>query len=429
MRKESRVFILSLLFLSVSFSWAKAEEVLTWRDCVREAAKNHPDLVSAVEGINQSKAAKKITASSLFPQVNSDVSATTAKTTTGTSEDKASQTKDTYSYGVSGSQLIFDGFKTINNVKAASENIKASRENYRFVSSEVRFRLRSAFIDLLKAQTLILVARDITKIRRDNLILITLRYQSGQEHRGALLTAEANLAEANFEMDQAKRDLQVAQGELSKETGREKFIPMQVQGAFEVATSAREKPDFDALVKNNPSLQQLSAQKNAAAFGLKAAQGDFFPVLTAGAGASRNSANWPPVNDQWNLGLGLSLPLFEGGLRTAQIAQARAVLNQAQADERSTQDGIVLTLEQTWAALQDAIDNVEVQRKFLLATQERSRIAEAQYALGRMSYDNWTIIEDDLVNAKKSYLNTRANALLAEANWIQAKGETLEYEK
>jgi hypothetical protein len=46
-----------------------------------------------------------------------------------------------------------------------------------------------------------------------------------------------------------------------------------------------------------------------------------------------------------------------------------------------------------------------------------------------IAYDNWTIIEDALVRAKSALLDAEANALLAEASWIQAKGETLEYEK
>jgi hypothetical protein len=44
-----------------------------------------------------------------------------------------------------------------------------------------------------------------------------------------------------------------------------------------------------------------------------------------------------------------------------------------------------------------------------------------------MNFDNWIIIEDELVRAKIAFLQAEANALLAEANWIQAKGETLEY--
>ena len=63
----------------------------------------------------------------------------------------------------------------------------------------------------------------------------------------------------------------------------------------------------------------------------------------------------------------------------------------------------------------------------LEAAQERARIAEAEYSTGFITYDDWTIIEDNLVSAKINHLNAQANALLAEANWIQAKGETLEY--
>jgi len=401
----------------------EAEEILSWQDCIKEAAKNHPDLISAQESVKQSEASKKITASALFPQVDSNLSASTARTDTGAT----SSTADTYSYGVTGTQLLFDGAKTINNVKAAKEFLKAAQYNYRFTSSEVRLRLRTAFINLLKAQELLNITQEIYNIRRSNLELITLRYESGIEHKGALLTAEANLAEAEFEIAQAKRALEVAQRELIKEMGRTKFSPMRAEGDFKVSDVALEKPDFETLAEKNPSLGKLIAQKNAASFGIKAAQADFFPQLSAQAGANKKSSQWPAQNDQWNTGLTLSFPLFEGGLRLAQIDQAKAIFNQAQANERSTKDGVLVTLEQTWATLQDAVETVQVQKKFLEAAQERSKIAEAQYSLGLIQFDNWTIIEDDLVRAKKAFLDNQANALLAEADWIQAKGETLEY--
>ncbi|MFA6378732.1 MAG: TolC family protein, partial [Candidatus Omnitrophota bacterium] len=146
-------------------------------------------------------------------------------------------------------------------------------------------------------------------------------------------------------------------------------------------------------------------------------------------GAGKTGSKWAPADDQWNIGLSLSVPLFEGGLRTAQVDQAKAALRQAQAKTRSTNNSIVAALEETWANLQDAVQSVEVQRKTLLAAQERSKIAEAQYGIGFISYDNWSIIEDNLVQYKKAYLNAQVNALLAEAQWIQAKGETLEYAK
>jgi len=205
------------------------------------------------------------------------------------------------------------------------------------------------------------------------------------------------------------------------------FSPLRVEGIFKVGDAVLEKPDFEALANNNPSLGKLIAQKNAASFSLKATYANFFPQISAETGASKSSSYWPPQNDQYNAGLTLSFPIFEGGLRLAEVSQARALFNQAQANERSSKDSIIVALEQTWVDLQDTVETIEVQNKFLSAVEERAKIAEAQYSLGLIQFDNWTIIEDDLVRTKKTFLDAQANALLAEANWAQAKGETLEY--
>jgi outer membrane protein TolC len=424
MLKYIKLFIVLILIFSGLPGSLKAEEVLTWGECIKEAAKNHPDLIAAVEQVKQSEASKKITASTLYPQVDSNLSASTGRNDTGTSN----STSDSYSYGVTGSQLIFDGMQTINNVKSASENIKAAKQNFKFTSATVRYRLRSAFVSLLKTQEMLNITQEIYKIRRENLELVSLRYESGLENKGALLTAEADLADAQYQTSQAKRQVEVAQRNLTKEMGRKQLVPMQVKGDFNVSDAAQVKPDFVSLSATNPSLQQIIARKNAAEFSLKSSYGAFAPTLSGNAGANKSDAHWAPKNDEWAMGLTLSMPIFEGGLRVAQVSGAKALLNQLRENERSTRDGIISTLEQAWATLQDAMENVGVQKENLNATDVRSKIAQEQYSLGFISFDNWTIIEDNLVRAKRSYLDAEAAMLLAEANWIQAKGETLEYE-
>ncbi|MDD5292248.1 MAG: TolC family protein [Candidatus Omnitrophica bacterium] len=155
---------------------------------------------------------------------------------------------------------------------------------------------------------------------------------------------------------------------------------------------------------------------------------NFSPQLSGTAGTSKSGSKWPAKGKQWNLGLGISMPIFEGGLRVAQVSQAQSAYRQAQADERSVIDSAIVSLEQAWVELQDAVETVGVQQKSLEAAVERSNIAEAQYSAGFIDFDSWTIIENNLVTVKKSFLNAQANVLLAEANWVQAKGETLEYE-
>jgi len=323
--------------------------------------------------------------------------------------------------------LLFDGLKTPYDIAAAAKNVKSAEHNYKVTSADIRLSLRTAFISLLKTQELLGITKDISTRRKQNADLVNLLYEGGREHKGSLLTAQANLAEAEFEVTQAQRTITVAQRQLSKELGRAEVKPIQVTGTFEDITVKRERPNFEALAAINPSLESVVARKEAAKFSLKSAKAEFFPQVYANASAGRTDSDWPLRKDEWSAGVTLTFPLFEGGRRWAAVSKARSVLHQAQADERSGQESVALTLEQTWTNWQNALDTVAVQKKFLQAAEERAKIARAQYANGLISFDNWTIIEDDLVRAQKSFLDAQANATIAEAQWINAQGGTLEY--
>jgi outer membrane protein TolC len=424
MQRLNKWIILTIVLCLVSNpSWAKPP--LTWTDCLLQASQNHPDLISAKEGVRQSKDSRTITASSLWPQASVDLGISRDKSHSPRTGSKSDTT--TYDYGVSGSQLLFDGFKTVNNWKASGEDVKASQWNFQYVSSLVRFRLRVAFVNLLKAQESIKISKEIHAIRKQNLDLITLRYNSGTEHRGALLTAQANLAQANFEINQASRQLQVAQRNLLKEIGAKEFEPIEVAGTFDISSSYDQSPHLEQLVQQNPQLLKLRAQKNAASFDIKAVKGEFLPSVTLNGGVGKSDEEWAPRGTNTNVGIRVSLPLLEGGSRLAQLDQAKSVVRDLQAQEQSLKDALVLELAQTWASLEDAIEQVGVQKSFVMASEERAKISQQQYSVGLLDFDNWTIIEDSLVNVKKAYLNTQANALIAEANWIEAQGRNLEY--
>lgn len=240
--------------------------------------------------------------------------------------------------------------------------------------------------------------------------------------------AEANLAQAEFEVVKAGRSIKVAQRRLIKELGWTKTVPVSVTGYLEIMDLYTKEPDFEIIAEQTPLLNELIFKREAVRFGVKSAKAEFFPEIYANASAGRTDTNWPPNGDEWSAGITVSLPIFAGGSRIARVQRAEAVLAQAQADERSGRDSVVLALEETWTDLQDTIDEVKVQKKFLAAAQERSRIGDAQYSTGLLTFDNWIIIEDELVKAEKLLLTVQINALIAEADWIQAKGGTLDYE-
>lgn len=410
-----------LILRTVAAENGPAVETRTWWSCVEEAKKNNPDLLAALEVIGQSRATRSIKASPLFPQVNSEMRDGRVRGTDAVYT-------NAHSITVTGKQLLFDGFKTPFDIEQADQTLVASRFNYAVTSSQVRLRLRQAFTELLTAQELLNITRNIAQRRKQNNDLVQLRYEAGREHRGSLLLAQADLAQADYDVVEAARAIVLSQRRLSKEMGRTHMLPLAAEGDFEVASRAAVRPDFEAMADGNPFLEKLIAQTGAARFGLDSAKADFFPQVFGDLSAGKLSQDWPPNKNEWSMGLSVSYPLFEGRRRMAEVYRTRAVLNQAAADEKSGRDGVILTLEGTWKRLQDTLDQVGVQQKFLIAGEERAKITRAQYGIGLVLFDDWTIIEDALVRAKKAFLAAEAASLIAEADWIQARGGTLENE-
>ncbi len=396
-------------------------EVLTWEECVREALQNQPQLIAAQQKLGEARASKAITTSAILPQITGNAGASRGKSAT-------SATSNNYDYSVTGNQLLFDGFKTAFDISSAQKTVNAARFNFDVVSSDVRLALRNAYAELLGAQESVKVTEDIIKRRKYNLGLVRLRYQGGREHKGSLMTAEADVAKAQLQFEVANSSLLRAQQKLVKAMGRRFFSPVRATGNFSVSDFPSRQPDFYKVADSNPFLKERIAQREAADMSLKAAKASYLPQVTASAGYGQANSSWPPNKSQWVAGLDLSVPIFQGGLTKAQVDKARAALEQAKAVERSGKDEIIVNLTDTWSRLKDAIQNVNVQRQYLEATQTRAKIADAQYSNGLILFDNWIIIEDNLVNAKTAYINSQIAALEAEAAWVQAKGGTLEYD-
>lgn len=417
-RKRFMVFAM-LLALSSASAYARDVVVLDWGDCVREAAKKNPELAASLELINQRKAQKRIATSPMLPQISAEAGASKTDTFSGGNE------RNNNTYSAKGEQLLFDGFKTYNDFKSAEQDVSASEHSRSEVSSEIRYNLRKAFTELLKAQALIPITQGIITRRKQNLDMIQLRYESGREHQGALLLAEADLAQAQYDFRKSKRDISVAQYALRKELGWDRDVPIKVKGDFALQRPLRGRPDLRTVAGNHPAVKRTGAEKSAAEYGFKSAKSEFFPTfnLTAEAGKVR-SGGFSSENG-WSVGVGASMPIFEGGQRIANTNRARARLKEAESSKISEYDRVLSNLESAWQKLKDAVEYYEVQKKYLKADEVRAKIARAQYANGLLIFDNWIIIEDNYVRSQKAYVNAQADMMIAEAEWIRAKGEAL----
>ena len=103
--------LFALFFLLAWPSGVPGQEVLTWEDCVREAAQNNPDLAAAQASVQQARFQYQGSYSNFFPHLSLDAGYTKAKSPTSLSlSDAGSDTSDEFSMGLTLSQSLFSGF-------------------------------------------------------------------------------------------------------------------------------------------------------------------------------------------------------------------------------------------------------------------------------------------------------------------------------
>ncbi|MGE0268046.1 MAG: TolC family protein [Candidatus Omnitrophota bacterium] len=420
MKLTINVFLISLLGMMAGRT-ACAQEALQWKDVVARTLEHQPQLKGAALRINEARQDQKISKSALFPQIS------------GSSAYRRSESSDTdwngsYNHGLSGSMLIFDGLKTPYAVKAAGKRIDEQQFSYEVVSSDALQDIRAAFVELMESQELITLTRTIHDRKKQNLELVQLRYEGGKEHRGAYLTAEAELAEAGFDVREAERNLTLSRRRLLIAMGFEEMETISVSGTFAISEPYSEKPDLNQILDRIPFLKQLAAAREASMYNNKSAKGDLWPTIKATSSLGRSGESFSGDEHDLSLGVSLSIPLFEGGRNLANIQKSHISFLRAQVTEQSGRQQVLLTLEDRWKRLMDAIETVAVRKKFLLATEERAKIAAAQYGTGLIDFDDWIIIENNLVSARKNFLFAQTGMLTAEAGWIHSLGGTLNEE-
>ncbi len=409
-----------ILFCLTMFSLLNAKSI-TWLDSVNLCVKQNLDLKVASESVRQSRLNEIVVGSDLFPQLNSSFSM-------GKSKSSANNFQDSFSANLNASQIIFDGFKTNINIEKSKYNTLSAFASYRYNSASIRNKLRLAFVNVIKFQEQQKLLESIFSSRKQQFELINLRYEAGREHKGALLTAQANMSQAEEDSLSCQRNLLLSKRKMSLIMGQritENIEAVESINIVEVSSA----PNYSAFLVGNPYLDQYKWDTKVKECGLKATLVNQDPNLKASVSYGLSGDKLLPSNESWSLGLSMSYAFWDWGDYAANREIAQAQYRQALDSESNSTLLAEYNLEEAWNSLMGAYHDVIIQNKYLLATNERAKIADVQYSTGQMAYDNWILIQNDLINIQKSYLNSQIGYMTAEANWILVKGGTLEDEK
>jgi outer membrane protein TolC len=119
------------------------------------------------------------------------------------------------------------------------------------------------------------------------------------------------------------------------------------------------------------------------------------------------------------------MPLYTGNRLRSESAAAKEQIIQTEMDLIDTANTLLATLQQRWNLYCDAVENEAVQQELFEAEQLRAEISTAKYKQGLLSYEDWDIIESNLINQGKTHLQRRRTSEIEQARWKNALGRSV----
>jgi len=383
------------------------------------AARNNPDLLSALAASESSRALYLKSFNGILPQVSLSNSYTDSKSA------GLGESKSWIAEGNASLDLI--DFGQWASIQSASAGQRLGQANYRVAAANALLNLYKAFVSLLYAQDSITVNTVIRDTWKQNSQMVNLRYQSGRESKGNNMNTEAQALQANVALDQSSRDVRVAQQGLGQAMGKDRFETLIVTGTWSASAVPMPRPDFEALLANEPQIQAQQATVEQAQAQLNIAHSSLLPTLSLNYSKGTTGTTEFPQSPFWSFTGTVNYPLFGGGLTSTYYASqaAERALEKAQQEMRSIRNQTRSALESAWSSFAQAQDQVRVQRAFLQAAKQRQDESDVRYQSGLMTFDEWILVVQDYVNFQQSFLRAQQNLILAEAQWRFATGDQL----
>ncbi len=124
----------------------------------------------------------------------------------------------------------------------------------------------------------------------------------------------------------------------------------------------------------------------------------------------------------WDLGLSLSWNLFDGGLREANLREARAKVAEADSSRRSTEAKTVEEVKRARLDLDSAVANRAKAGEQLALARENHRLVEVNFKAGAATYIEVSDATAALVSAELGMVSEALNADLAALRLLKAAG-------
>jgi outer membrane protein len=411
----ARVFSLVLILSSA----ARASTLFTWDQSVERVSQTNEAIQSARFRVRSFENQETVAASNFYPQL-------TGRYDAGYSGDERDGSdvslKSTLSLSLT--QNLFAGLSDYGRVRQAEANTRGAQADLITARAQAGYDLKTNFEGYAYANEYVELANEIIKRRLDNLQMVQLRYESGRENKGSVLLSRANFEQAKYELITAQNAQRTAKYGLAAVLAIENPEEFEITGAVPVQ-SPGPVPSFIDLLPSVPEHLRAVATAEGAQYGIGVARAGFLPTLDVTASLGDSSlVDFTPDTRSWTLGVRLVLPIFNGLSDLGNIRSAAAAGQQAEFSRRSIDRAQLSNLVQAYNNYIQAVTKFKVDQSFRDAALVRAEIGRRRYNNGLLSFEDWDVIENDLINRQKNFLQSKRDRVIAEAAWERAQGRS-----
>ncbi len=256
------------------------------------------------------------------------------------------------------------------------------------------------------------IAANLVQVQRSekNLTITQNRFNSGHASRLEVLRAQVQAANARTQLDESRSGLEKSNVWLAKVIGRE-GERISAAGELDFAPIA---PQADSLIehalKHRHDLVTLGLRESLLEKQIALTANTLRPNLTGVASWSVQNGFSPMSPDEfvdnWNVGVQLSFPFYDGGVTGHRVEEGRKQLSSFQLQEKEIREMAAMQIRQAILSLKQAEQKYKLQKQNIELAREALASAEEQYQNGLLS-------SLDLISAQQALAESELMVLRA----------------
>jgi len=297
--------------------------------------------------------------------------------------------------------------------RQAQQGAAAAAATARRSEEQIAFGAFSSYLGVQQAHAALAWAESYRKNASEVLRVAGQRREAGVGLKADELRARVFLSAAERRLVTARNDLEIARRRLALALGEpEAAVDIAIDLTPELFAGRQET----ALMQRG-DIEALSAQAKAAELSYQQSRAAYLPRVGLLASYSRHDSSTPFGNegDGWNVGVGLSWDLFDGGRRASAKGHATAMKRAIEARRLDASRGARLQVEVARRRSEEARLNLKTAKEAVAEAEEGNRLTQDRYQAGLANLS-------DLLGTQSALDQARMDAVRAESALLMALG-------